>query len=118
MSGPAFSDLRRFDRTVTTTAAAGATHTLEFGCNDVTLDVNVTFTFPTPPTGSATWAFTLIVRQDGSGTNTVTWPASVDWDAGTAPTLTTTASTVSVLEFFTVDGGTVWFGYLAGDAMA
>lgn len=114
---PSFADLRRQDRSVNTVAAAGATETLKLGVNDVTLDANVTFTFPSV-SGVAPWAFTLIVRQDSGGGNTISWPASVDWDSGTAPTLTTTGNNVSILEFLTIDEGTTWFGFLAADAVA
>jgi len=50
---------------------------------------NETFTF-TAPTNSCTLMLTLI--QDGTGSRTVTWPATVKWPGGTAPTLTTTAN--------------------------
>lgn len=114
---PAFADLRRQERELNTVAAAGTTETLELGINDVTLDENCTVSFPSV-SGGAPWAITLIARQDGAGGNTITWPASVDWGSGTAPTQTTTGSNVAIFEFFTVDGGTVWFGFAVGDAMA
>jgi hypothetical protein len=56
----------------------------------------------------------LILTNGGS--QTVTWPASVDWPAATAPTLT--AAGVDKLVFETVDGGTTWTGNLAGAAYA
>ncbi len=103
-------------RVLNTVAAAGTTETLAgdtYNIHDVTLDENVTFTFTT----SATVAqFTLILRQDGSGGNSVTWPASVKWHSATAPTILTTASAVHVLEFLTVDAGTTWRGFLASSA--
>ena len=103
---------------VNTVAAAGATETLDgddYNVHDITLDENVEYTFTT----SATVAqFTLVQRQDGSGTNTTTWPASVDWHAGTPPTMPTTASSVSILEFVTYDAGTRWFGALVGSSFA
>ena len=50
--------------------------------------------------------------QDASASGyTVTWPASVDWAGGVAPTLTTAG--VDILEFITVDGGTTWHGMVA-----
>ena len=103
-------------RVLNTVAAAGSTETLAgdtYNIHDVTLDENVTFTFTT----SATVAqFTLILRQDGSGGNSVTWPGSVKWHSLTAPTILTTASAVHVLEFLTVDTGTTWRGFLASSA--
>lgn len=56
----------------------------------------------------ATRAFSFILRLTNGGTGTQTWPASVKWPAGTAPTLT--ASGVDVLGFITEDGGTTWRG--------
>lgn len=101
---------------VNTVAAAGSTETLAgdtYNVHDVTLDESVEFTFTT----SATVAqFTLILRQDVSGGNSVTWPGSVKWHSLTAPTILTTASAVHVLEFLTVNTGTTWRGFLASSA--
>ncbi len=96
-------------------AAAGTTETLDIEAGNVfhmTLDENITFTFSNPIASDDMTSFTLILTQDGSGTNVVTWPASVDWAGGSAPTLITTAGTVSILVFFTIDGGTIWHGML------
>lgn len=84
---------------------------------DMTLDNSPTLTF-TGSAASVACGFTLILRQDGTGSRTVTWPASVDWPGGTAPTLTTAASGVDVLTFVTVDNGTTWLGFTAGQAFA
>ena len=96
-------------------AAAGSTETLDIESGNVfhmTLDANITFTFSNPIASDDMTSFTLILRQDGTGGRTVTWPASVDWAGGTAPTLVTTASSVSILVFFTIDGGTIWHGMM------
>ena len=82
---------------------------------DLTLTGNCTFTFSNPPASGKAGTITMILTQDGTGSRTASWPASVDWPGGTAPTLTTTATTgVDVLTFLTVDGGTTWFGFVAG----
>lgn len=73
-----------------------------------------TFTFSNPSASGTACSFTLILTNGGS--QTVNWPASVDWAGGTAPTLT--AAGVDVLTFVTVDGGTIWYGFAAGIAMA
>jgi len=44
-------------------------------------------------------SFILFVRQDATGSRTVTFPASVIWPFGTAPTLTTTGSRTDVISF-------------------
>lgn len=73
-----------------------------------------TFTFSNPSATGTACSFTLILTNGGS--QTVNWPASVDWAAGAAPSLT--ASGVDVLTFFTLDAGTIWYGFTAGLAMA
>jgi len=75
----------------------------------LTLTGNCTFTFPTATTGES---FTLLLRQDGTGGRTVTWPANVRWPGGTAPTITSTASRQDKY-VFTADG-TNWYGSNAG----
>ena len=72
-----------------------------------------TFTFSNPTASDELSGFTLTLTNGGS--QTVTWPASVDWPAATAPTLT--AAGVDVLVFYTL-GGTIWYGFLSGAAMA
>ena len=69
-----------------------------------------TFTFSNPPASGKAGSFTLILTNGGS--QTVNWPASVDWAGGTAPTLT--SSGVDCLTFTTVDGGVIWYGFAAG----
>lgn len=80
----------------------------------ITLTGNCTFTFSNPPASGTGGSFTLILPQDGTGSRTVTWPTSVKWAGGTAPTLTTTASAVDIFAFVTTDGGTTWYGFTGG----
>jgi hypothetical protein len=104
------------------TNAIGATGggTQDIDLNDgnsvsATVDTSAnTFTFSNPTASDELCGFTLTLTNGGS--QTVNWPASVDWAAATAPTLT--AAGVDVLVFYTIDGGTIWYGFLAGAAMA
>jgi len=57
----------------------------------------VTLTF-TAPVGVGN--FLLKVVQDGTGSRTVTWPAAVLWPGGSAPTLSTAASSVDIVSFY------------------
>lgn len=75
----------------------------------LTLTGNCTFTFPTATSGKS---FTLILKQDATGSRTATWPAAVKWPSSTAPTITATASKADKY-VFTADG-TNWFGSNAG----
>jgi len=84
-----------------------------------TLTENTTFTFSNPPASGTSYSFSIEIIQDASASGfTVTWPASVDWPAATAPTLTATASAKDIFVFTTRDGGTNWYGFTAGQALA
>lgn len=84
-----------------------------------TLTENTTFTFSNPASSGKSSSFTLKLVQDASASGyTVTWPTAVDWPAATAPTLTATASAVDYFVFITHDGGTTWYGFTAGQALA
>jgi hypothetical protein len=106
--------------TLVVNGTSGSTDTIDLedgNFHKVTLTANCTFTFSNPPASGTAGSFTLFLIQDGTGSRTVTWPGTVDWAAATAPTLTTTAAAVDVLTFITLDGGTIWNGFVAGQAM-
>jgi hypothetical protein len=75
----------------------------------LTLTGNCTFTFPTATSGKS---FMILLKQDATGSRTVTWPAAVKWPGGTAPTITSTASKGDKF-VFSADG-TYWWGSNAG----
>jgi len=84
-----------------------------------TLTENTTFTFSNPPASGTAYTFSIEIIQDASASGfAVTWPSSVDWPAATAPTLTATASAKDIFVFTTRDGGTNWYGFTAGQALA
>ena len=94
------------------TANTSTAYTIDLANGSVqilTLTGNCTFTFPTATAGRS---FILILKQDGTGSRTVTWPAAVKWPSGTAPTITSTASKADKY-VFTADG-TNWIGSNAG----
>lgn len=80
-----------------------------------TISANTTFTFSNPPTTGTGYGF--VFKLTVSGTRTVTWPSSVDWAGGAAPDAPASGET-DILCFITHDGGTTWYGFLAGDAVA
>lgn len=95
------------------TANTSTAYTIDLAGGTVqilTLTGNCTYTFPTPVAGKS---FILIQKQDGTGSRTVTWPASVDWPSATAPTLTATASKADKFVFTAIDGSN-WLGSVAG----
>ena len=104
------------DTYVTLTAAAAVTVNCETGnMFALTTSTGTTFTFSNPPANNTGYGFTL--KLTAGGTHTITWPTSVDWTDGIAPDAPASGTT-SVLVFITHTGGTTWYGFQAGAAMA
>lgn len=100
--------------TVNTVATSGAAQTipnpLSASISRITLTAACTLTFPTAGAGLS---FTVILIQDGTGSRSVTWPASVKWPSGITPTLTATGGRRDLFTFLCADG-TNWLGSYAG----
>ena len=76
---------------------------------------NTTLTISNPPAaGSSFSLFVRIINDAGASGYTFTWPASVKWPGGTAPTLSTGASDVDIFVLNTKDGGTTYHGQTFG----
>lgn len=80
---------------------------------DVSLSEATTFTFANPPASGFTQKFQMKLTITGT-VNSITWPSSVLWETGSAPTLPETGQT-DILEFYTSDGGTIYYGKLKED---
>jgi len=74
----------------------------------ITLTGNATITMPTATSGKS---FIMFLKQDGTGSRTVTW-STVKWAGGTNPTITATASRQDIYSFFA--DGTNWYGVNVG----
>jgi hypothetical protein len=74
----------------------------------ITLTGNATITMPTATSGKS---FIMFLKQDGTGSRTVTW-STVKWPGGTNPTITATASRQDIYSFFA--DGTNWYGVTVG----
>jgi hypothetical protein len=83
----------------------------------MTLVGDVTLSFTGVPAGVAV-TLTLIIVQDGTGGNTVTWPGSVVWPGGIPPALPLAANADAMIVLVTVNGGSSWRGALAGAEFA
>ena len=101
-------------------ALTNSNQTLTLDCHDgnnfsVTTAANITSFVVSnlPPSGTA-FFFTLKVSYGGS--HSITWPSAIKWNAGTAPTLST--SGVDIFAFYTIDSGTTIYGFTAGQALA
>lgn len=102
--------------TVATNNAAGSTPTVDLANGNVqmiTLTANASLTLTGASNGVAC-SLSLYLKQDGTGGKTLTWPASVKWAGAIAPTLSTGANKVDLVVLETLDGGTTWYGSLAG----
>lgn len=87
------------DGTTTINWTLGNKFKFTFGAQNDTF----TFTAPTNPCN-----ILLMLIQDGTGSRTATWPGTVKWAGGTAPTLTTGANTIDMCSFYW--DGTNYFG--------
>ena len=91
----------------TTVAAgnSGTTKTLDWNDGNtqlLTLTDNLSsLTLSNPKDG---FRYLIVLLQDGSGSHTVTWPSTVKWKAGTAPTLSTAAGKVDIVTLVWVAG--------------
>ena len=74
----------------------------------LTLTGSATITMPTAVAGKS---FIIMLKQDATGSRTVTW-STVVWGGGTAPTITSTASKMDIYSFFS--DGTNWYGATIG----
>jgi len=91
----------------------GATRTFDLSVANffsATLNQACTFTFSNPPASGDFGCFVLELTNGGAFV--ITYPASVDFIGGVAPTLT--AAGVDQLVFTTRDGGTTYFCFVAG----
>jgi hypothetical protein len=78
-----------------------------------TLTGNCVFTFTMGSSSTGAAVFTLVLSNDGTAGRSITWPPAVRWTDNTLPTRTTTASRTDVYTFFTLNGGTTWYGQLS-----
>lgn len=96
------------EETYTANSGTGITLDLANGSFQIiTLTGSPTITMPTAVAGKS---FILLLKS-GSGSYTVTW-STVAWPGGTAPTLTSTASKMDILSFFS--DGSKWYGTTVG----
>jgi hypothetical protein len=73
---------------------------------------NTTYTISNAISGQA-HSFTLMITQTAT-VRTITFPASVKWQGGEIPDMST-ANKTYVLTFMTINGGTTWLGMFGGE---
>jgi hypothetical protein len=111
----------RLDALTATTVPARADWTGAVTLNVSTADYQAfrltgssTVTISGAPASGKLGIITVELTQDTTGARTVTWPASVKWSGGTAPTLSTAINKIDMVQLTTRDGGTTWLGALVG----
>ena len=101
-------------------AAAGSTETLDLAdgnVHDVTLTADCTITL-SGATAGVECSMAVLLRQGSGAPWEVTWPGSVEWTGGVAPTLETVENAWNWVNLTTLDGGTLWFGDGGGGGTA
>ncbi|MGE0526151.1 MAG: hypothetical protein AB7P49_03740, partial [Bdellovibrionales bacterium] len=80
----------------------------------ITLTGNATITMPafTAPS-QASYSLTVFVKQDGTGSRTVTFAGAgsdtIKWDSGATPSIASAAGKVTILQFLKPSDETVWY---------
>lgn len=109
-------ELKDYAETVVAHGNMGATETFDCEGGNThtgTLDSNVTFTLSNPPATGKLGTITMILTADGTS-RTITWPGSVVWPGGVAPTMTATNGKRDIITLITTNAGTTWFGIVVG----
>lgn len=98
-------------------ANTGSSYAIDLStANTFQLTINAataTLSFSNVPASNSA-SVTIILKQDATGSRLVSWPGSVIWPGGTAPTLSTTASHADIVVMVTTNAGTTWRASLAG----
>jgi len=109
--------MKTYSETAVAALISAGTLTLNLSSGSVfyvALNANITsISLTNFPTSGNTASFTIMFTADGTA-RTVTWPTSIKWSSGVAPTLTSTATKVDVFNFFSRDGGTTVYGFTSG----
>lgn len=113
LGAPQFTAYQETCTTVGT--VSGTTYNIDLSLSnifDITLGNNVTFTFTNPPASGISKSATIILRQDATGSRLATF-TNAKYTDGVTPILSTGANQIDVLTFFTLNGGSFWFGTFA-----
>jgi len=83
--------------------------------HDLTEATTVSFT--NPAASGKVSAATLRIIQ-GSTARAITWNSSIKWAGDVAPTLSQADNAVDIFVFYTLDAGTTYYGFTAGQVMS
>ena len=88
-------------------AGSGGTVNVSFASGNI-IDMTLTASTTLTLAGHVVGTYIFELTQGGTGSYTITWPASVKWSGGTAPTLTATVGKTDIVTLF--HDGTNFYG--------
>lgn len=88
-------------------AGSGGTVNVSFASGNI-IDMTLTASTTLTLAGHVVGTYIFKLTQGGTGSYTITWPASVIWSGGTAPTLTATVGKTDIVTLF--HDGTSFYG--------
>lgn len=107
------SEIRDYSETVAMNATATGAVTIDYdngNIHQLTLTGDISgLTISNPPGSGKAGNLSLLLIQDATGGRTISWPASVQWVGGNAPTLSSSANAVDMVNLVTTDGGTHYY---------
>jgi hypothetical protein len=101
---------------VTIVASSGSAYSINAVSSNlffITLTAACTISLAGATNGSSC-SLTVALIQDATGSRAVTWPGTVNWAGGVAPTLTTTAGKTDFISLLSINGGASWYGFTSG----
>lgn len=114
-------ELKDYSETLVTAVSVAGVLTLDYSAGNIFQSVLhediISIVISNPPVTGKAGSITLELVQDGTSPRTVAW-GSTRWNAGTAPIMSTGVNEIDFYTLTSFDGGSVWFGFAAGQAMA
>lgn len=114
LSRPVLKDYGELWQTVTSSSGAVTIDFTSGNHASLTLSENVTSITLSNPTATGKVCPCLLRVVQDSTPRTITWPASVKWAGGTAPTLSTGSGDIDLFVLQTWDGGTSYYASIVG----
>ena len=109
------SNLKAYGEIVSNVGGVSGTANIDLSTSnifDITLTNSTTFTFINHPPAGVTRPVTIVLRQPAVGGKTASFTGALYTD-GTAPVLSTNNNAIDVLSFWSINGGTTFFGTFA-----
>lgn len=109
--------LKAYTETVNALGNISGSNAVDWSLGNVasmTLTGNTTLTFSNVPASGPLSSLTMIIKQDATGSRTISWPACATWAGGSAPAISTAANKTDIISCSSKDGGTVCYCFTGG----